>query len=327
MVTVLCANAGMDKTYEVEGFALGAFHHPRRVQTSPGGKGINVARNLRLLGQEVVVTGFAGGSVGQYVVASLRHSRITPSFVKIEEDSRLCINIVDSRGKTQTRLDEVGPLVTPSEVQMLRHTWERLLERSALMIISGSAPRGVPFDLYADLIVSARKRRVPVILDAHDEMLAYGVQAVPTMIKPNLAELGVLMDSELAVPEGVLTACRGLVATGIETVFCSLGARGAIVASAREGDWQADAPTVQVVSNVGCGDATVAAYAAAFLRGLSLPERIRWAMAAGAVCAVTFGPVMSDPKDVARMVSSVVLRRLDPEASAPETVPKLPESP
>jgi fructose-1-phosphate kinase PfkB-like protein len=147
------------------------------------------------------------------------------------------------------------------------------------------------------------------------------------MIKPNLAELGVLMESELAVPDGVLAACRSLVATGIETVFCSLGARGAIVASATEGEWQADAPTVQVVSTVGCGDATVAAYAAASLRGLSLPERIRWAMAAGAVCAVTFGPVMGNPKDVARMVSNVVLRRLDEAAPGSETSPELPESP
>ena len=325
MVTVLCANAGMDKTYEVEGFALGGFHHPRRVQTSPGGKGINVARVLRLLGQETVVTGFAGGSVGQYIVSSLRQSRVTPSFVKIEETSRLCLNIIDSRGKTQPRLDETGPLVTPSEVQMLKRTWERLLERSDLMVISGSTPRGVPFDLYADLVLAARKREVPVILDAHDELLAYGVQAVPTMIKPNLSELGVLVDSEPAVPEGVLIASRALVATGIETVVCSLGGRGAITVSASEGEWQAQAPQVDLVSSVGCGDAMVAAYAAASLKGLKLPDRLRWGVAAGAACAATFGPVMSEAREIARLVPQVALQRVDEPGEAPEPAAELPE--
>lgn len=310
MITVLCANAGIDKTYEVEGFEIGGFHHPRRFQTSPGGKGINVARVLRLLGQDVAVTGFLGGSVAPYVQSYLRQARVRPSFAAIAEESRLCINIVDTRRRNQTRVDEVGPLVAPSEVDALRRIWERLAAHSRLMIISGSAPRGVPYDLYADLIESAKSRKIPVLLDAHDEMLRYAIQTAPTVVMPNRSELSVLFEDDLSVPDGVVQASRELIAMGVRVVICSLGGDGAIVVSAEEGEWRAKAAMVEVISTVGCGDAAAAGYAAAWARGLGMVERVRWSMAAGAACAATFGPVPTDANGVAELVPRVQVARL-----------------
>lgn len=315
MITVLCANAGLDKTYEVEGFQLGAFHHPRRFRTAPGGKGINVARVLRALEQEVVVTGFAGGTIAQFISGSLRREGITPDFVRIAEESRLCINIVDTARKTQTRLDEVGPLVTPSETAQLRRKWDQLMQRSEMAIISGSAPRGVPFDLYGELVLAARKRKVTVILDAHDELLRDGVQAAPTVVKPNLAELSVLFNKELSVPEGVVEAAHELLGLGIRMVICSLGGDGAIIVTPTHGEWRAKAPRVQVVSAVGSGDAMVAGFAAATTRRLPLVDRIRWAVAAGSAGAATFGAGFASRAEVEALVPQVVVTRLGEEAA------------
>ena len=61
MILVMCANAGVDRTYEVENFAAGSYHTPRRFRADAGGKGVNVARALRTLGAEVLLVGFAGG--------------------------------------------------------------------------------------------------------------------------------------------------------------------------------------------------------------------------------------------------------------------------
>lgn len=317
MITVLCANAGLDKTYQVEGFQLGAFHHPRRVRTAPGGKGINVARVLRALEQEVVVTGFAGGTVAQFITGHLRREGITPDFVRIAEESRLCINIVDTARKSQTRLDEVGPLITPSEIAQLKRKWDQLMQRSEMAVISGSTPRGVPFDLYGELILAARKRKVTVILDAHDELLRDGVQAAPTVVKPNLAELSVLFGKELTVPDGVVEAARQLLGLGIRMVICSLGGDGAIVVTGTHGEWRARAPQVQVVSPVGSGDAMVAGFAAASAWRLGLVDRIRWAVAAGAAGAATLGAGFASKSEVEALVPQVVVMRLGQE-EAPE---------
>lgn len=324
MITVLCANAGLDKTYEVEGFAAGGYHHPRRMRTAPGGKGINVARVLRALGHDVTVTGFAGGTTAQYIAASLRREDITPAFVAIGEESRLCINVIDTLSRLQTRIDEVGPLVTPSEIAQLRRRWEQLLERSEMAVISGSAPRGVPFDLYAELVLMARKRKVTIILDAHDELLRDAVGAGPTVIKPNLAELGGLFRRELTVPAGVVEASRQLVDMGISVVLCSLGSEGAIVVARGHRELWARSPRVEVVNRVGSGDAMVAGFAFAAVQRRPLVECVRWAVAAGAASVTVFGAGFVTRPEVEALVPQVVVEEITAEQLAPAPAPSPP---
>ena len=73
-----------------------------------------------------------------------------------------------------------------------------------------------------------------------------------------------------------------------------------VVTCGAEGCWYVDAASVsrpchqpayrvQVVDTTGCGDVFHGAYAAALVRGLGLPERIRFASAAAALKATQFG--------------------------------------
>ncbi len=330
MITVLCANAGVDKTYEVPGFTVGGFHHPRRLRIAPGGKGINVARVLRALGHEVTVTGFLGGNPGQWVAGQLRREEIIPDFIQTAEDSRLCINVVDPTRKTQTRLDELGPLVTPTEVEALRRKWDRLLQDSAMAVIAGNAPRGVPFDLYGELVLMARGRQVPLVLDAHDELLRDAAPAGPTVLTPNLAELSVLFGGELSVPDGVLQASRQLVQSGTKVVICTLGAEGALIVTPNHGEWRARAPRVDVVSSVGCGDSLVAGFVSASVERRPLPERIRWAVAAGAACAATFGAGFATRAEIEALLPKVAVgpaTQPTPPAPTPAQQALSPEAP
>ena len=314
----------------MDSFQLGGYHIPRRLRAAPGGKGINVGRVLRTFGENVVLGGFAGGVGADFIVTQLKRGGMTPSFVKIAEESRLCINIVDTTTRTQTQVDEAGPLVTPSEVDALMRRWPSLLERASLAVISGSAPRGAPFSLYHDLIEQAHAHKVPVILDARDEMLANAIAARPQVIKPNFPELCNLMGAELAIPNGVIEASRELWGKGIETIITSLGHQGAIFASRREGLVWAVPPKIDVVSPVGSGDALVAGYAAALVHERSFDECIRWAIAAGAANAATFGAGFCSAEQIRNISPEVTVKDLETRddstlAASPDG--GLPESP
>jgi tagatose 6-phosphate kinase len=310
VITVLCCNAGVDRTYAVDSFTIGSYHHPRRFRAAPGGKGVNVARVLRTLGEDVTLGGFAGGTAADFMVAQLKKAGITPSFVRIAEESRLCINVIDSVTLTQTQVDEIGPLVTPSEVSALKHRWPTLLQRSSMAILSGSAPRGAPFSLYRELVEIAHAQKVPVILDARDELLAEAIQARPQVIKPNLIELCGLVGAELSVPNGVAEAARELLAKGIKMVITSLGHQGAIFSSAK-GNWWARPPKIDVVSPVGSGDAMVAGFAAASVQQKPLEDRIRWAIAAGAANAESFGAGFCTLEQMRNIYPEVAVKNLE----------------
>ena len=68
----------------------------------------------------------------------------------------------------------------------------------------------------------------------------------------------------------------------------TLGARGAIM-SAYDGGWYAQAPSVQVVSSVGSGDAFLGGLAIALDNGKDLPDALCDAVAAGTANALSAG--------------------------------------
>ena len=310
MILILCCNAAMDRTYQVPNFRPGKFHHTSDFTVVAGGKGVNVARALSALGHRSTVTGFAGGTVGRFVVGKLRRLEIKPDFVEIAEESRLVQNFIDPVAHTETRVDELGPLVSPRELRRLEQRWTKLLTEAQIAIISGSTPRGVPDTLYRDLATAARQAGVPVIVDAHDALLAQSITAVPTIITPNLAELQALAGRQLTVPQGVQQAAGELVQRGIELVLTSLGAVGAI-AVASSGCWLVEAPQVEAVSSVGSGDAMVAGLVAATVEGLPLTEQLKWAVAAGSANAAVFGAGLPDRSSVEDLLADTTLTPLD----------------
>ncbi|MGQ9731903.1 MAG: 1-phosphofructokinase family hexose kinase [Candidatus Zipacnadales bacterium] len=318
MVSVLCLNAGIDRTYEVDDFQVGAYLRPLRLRVHAGGKGINVARIARRLGVEVIVSGFAGGVGGRLISRQLQSEGVLSDFVAIEEEPRVCINILSRRGRIQTRLDEAGPLVTPTELSHLRAKWQELLGKSQVTVISGSAPRGVPFSIYAELIMAARQAKVPVILDAHDELLVEGVKARPFMVKPNLEELSKLMGRTIQNAQQALVAAQELADSGINIVLVSMGSAGAVAATRKQGHWIAKPPKIELVSAVGSGDAMVAGFVAASLMGRSFADCLRWAVAAGAANAKRVENAGVTCDEVLSLVPEVQVNPVD--ALTPSTV-------
>lgn len=311
MITVLCANAGVDKTYEVPNFATGGYYHPMASRTVAGGKGINVARALATLRQANIVTGFAGGNNGRFITANLIDADFKTDLIGIAEESRVTINVIDKAQHTQTRVDEVGPLVTPTELRRLRDAWTKNLRASAMGIIAGSAPRGVNLELYAELIEIAHSMKRPVILDAHDELLARAIEACPTVISPNLGELQRLVRRQLSVPDGVIAAATELVDDGVRVVLVTLGARGVIGMGRASGIWWAKPPAIERISSVGSGDAFVAGFATASMERRPFEERLRLAVACGAANAETVGACEISAQRVEELAAAVTLDRLD----------------
>ena len=64
MFLTVTLNAAIDKTLRVANLQIGRRHRCAPGDLQAGGKGINVARALRALGQPVVATGLAGGRAG-----------------------------------------------------------------------------------------------------------------------------------------------------------------------------------------------------------------------------------------------------------------------
>ena len=95
MILTVTLNAAIDRTVAVPNFRLGHRHRAVESRTVAGGKGINVARALRLLGRPVIATGFAGGPTGNRMLEQLRKEAILTDFTWIAGETRINMSVVD----------------------------------------------------------------------------------------------------------------------------------------------------------------------------------------------------------------------------------------
>src|SRR5665213_123383 len=193
VIVTVTLNAAIDRTLTVPNFQRGQRHRASAGVTLAGGKGINVARALKMLGVPVVATGLVGGTTGTRIVEELTNEAILNDFVHIEGESRTSTAVVDPTGGTYTEINEWGPAVRPEELEMLLEKLRYLTQGAELVVFAGSLPRDVADDFYAEAARDLSRRHVPVVLDSDGEPMRAGVEAEPFLVSPNQAEAEALV--------------------------------------------------------------------------------------------------------------------------------------
>jgi fructose-1-phosphate kinase PfkB-like protein len=128
-------------------------------------------------------------------------------------------------------------------------------------------------------------------------------------VKVNHDEAGSVLDK---VIEDVATAVEGAEAfrqMGAKSVGLTLGARGAIFVT-EDGTWQAQPPSVQVVSGVGSGDSFMGALALALTEGRPSSEAIAWGTAAGTANALSIGSGRFSLEEFERILAETTVQAL-----------------
>lgn len=306
MILCVSPNAAIDKTAIVSPFRLNQIHRPQQVLALPGGKGCNVARALKRLGESPVVTGWVGGFAGQFIEAGLRHEGIETAFVQTDFESRTCLSILDPENNTLTELYENGAPIPADRLDALIEQVRALAGQCEVITLSGSLPAGVPTDFYAQLIEIAHGAGKRVFLDASGEALKRGLDAKPFLIKPNRKEFSDLIGRELPDVAAYAQAASEVAAHSGTTVVLSLGADGAIAANAQD-VCHIKPPTLKVTSPVGSGDSLLAGVTYGLLRGYSLVDALRYGVAAGTANALNIGAGIFSAADFERVYEGVTV--------------------
>lgn len=285
MILTVTLNAAIDKRYVVEEFKVGEVNRVKECAYVPGGKGLNVSKPAAVAGAEVVATGFVGGHAGNYIEASLKDYHVKSAFYHLESESRSCINIWDEKNCVQTEFLEPGFTVTESEFQGFVEEFKELVKKADVVAMSGSVPKGLDGTAYQKLVKVVKDAGKKVILDTSGKLLEMGIEACPTMIKPNIDEIRMLTGKECNKIGEIIEAAKEIHARGVEVVAVSLGADGSLAVS-DEGVFRAIVPKIDAVNTVGCGDSMIAGFALGFAEGLSLEETLRKASAISAAAAL-----------------------------------------
>ena len=288
MILIVNLNLAVDLVIEVNDLQLGNVHRSHSTLRQAGGKGVNVARVLRTLGEPCVLSGFLGGDAGESIASGLGVEGIPFSCTAIKVESRTCLILNDPGNKQQTVINEPGPQVGEDELLRFTDAYVRLLETSEPIILTGSLPPGLPEDTYAELISIANRSGKRVLLDASSVALRHGIRAEPFMAKVNQVEAGELLERAVADFEGAAEAVNMMIEMGAGNAMITLGAEGALLAFGGE-RYRLVPPFVKARNSVGSGDAVMAGIATGIRRGYSAVQLGTLAIAAGAANALHGG--------------------------------------
>jgi 1-phosphofructokinase/tagatose 6-phosphate kinase len=320
MIITVTLNAAIDKTLAVPNFRIGRRHRAIEQTSMAGGKGVNVARALKALGQPVIATGVAGGPTGTRIIEQLTEDSILNDFVRIRDESRTSTAVVDDTTGEQTEINERGPEVAPAEIELFRDKLLYLAKGAGVCVFAGSLPRGVSEGLYAELVGELRDMGVTTVLDAEGESMRLAMRAEPTMVSPNELEAEELVGHEFADEEDRLRGLHEMAELGAREAVMTLPT-GCIGLVGDDGDRRLYRVTVEAHeretrSTVGSGDAFLAGYVAARYTGSPAEECLRFGVACGAESTQHFGAGVIDPREVERLMAEVEVEALPQSALA-----------
>lgn len=279
------ANPAIDKRVRVSSLIPGRANRVSEVRAAPGGKAAHVAMVLRTLGADPLWTGFAGGLTGRQLLDGLLAVGIRVQPVTTNVDTRINLEIIDDQGGV-TELLEPGLPIGEREWESFLDNCDELFSQQksgGIVIASGSLPAGADPAFYARLTAVVHQHGHKIFLDTSGEPLRLALASGPDWIKPNREEAEWLIGEEIGDPQSWKHAANRLVQLGARSAIVSLGEDGFVwQAGAGQDTYHAKSSSVAATSTVGCGDATVAAFAYATSAGLNVEQTLRLAAACGA---------------------------------------------
>ncbi len=288
MILSVTPNPCVDKTVFLDEMKVGQKNVCTRASTVPGGKGNNVARAVKALGERSAALVLVGGPAGKHVIDMItKEDRVTCHPVWIEQHTRTITTVLEEGRHRQTPLFEPGPKVDPAEREIFIATVISQLSSTTILTLNGTVPDPLMQDCYARIITKAREAGVPTILDTHGPELELGLMAEPYMVKPNDAEAAELVGYPLNDTASRLRAIDHFHNQGVKLVVLSLGANG-VIASDGTDRIHVVPPEIEEVNAVGSGDSLVAGIAVGLKRGLTLEETIVLGVGAGTANAMSW---------------------------------------
>jgi 1-phosphofructokinase len=288
-IATVTLNPAIDQTVKVDDFRLNSVNRAQEIRFDASGKGVNVASFLADFGYDIAVTGYLGRANVDIFEQFFASKGINDCFVRIPGSTRINVKVVDEVNQQTTDINMPGQTPPHEAMDTLFETIEQLANSCDWFVLSGSLPPQVPTRIYATIIAQLKRQKKRIILDSSGEALREGIQAGPTIVKPNIEELQHLVGHSLTSEAGIQRAAHQFLNEDIALVVVSMGRQGAMLVE-QATTLIATPPAITVKKTFGAGDAMVAGLVTAQIQGLSLADcgRLATAFSVGAIAHLSY---------------------------------------
>lgn len=287
MINTITLNPAIDHILYLDAYNRNITNRLIETAVTMGGKGTHVSMDLSEMGEPSRAYGFGYGRNGRLIVEMLEEQGIVPRFVYDEcfGENRDNYLIVEKKTCDATLIADRGPTPTKDHVGALYEMIQKEADEGEFYALSGDASNFTDPYAYNKIMDMLTPKEAKVFLDASGETLLSAVRHAPFLIKPNQAEMSLLVGKSLQTFPEMVEAVRFIDRSyQIHAVVISLGCDGSL---SRIGDrlYRVKAPLVNVHNTVGCGDCMLAGLLYGFKHNYDHEYILRFATACSAAAA------------------------------------------
>ena len=261
MIYTVTFNPAVDYVVTADTFRTGKTNRTKTESIVFGGKGVNVSLLLHALHTKSIALGFIAG------------------FTRIN---------LKLHAEEETELNGSGPEISENE---LKNFFEKLgaLTPQDTLVLSGSVPKSLPKDIYAQIAKLAQIKGVRLIVDAAGDLLLSTLEFQPFLVKPNREELSEMFRAPADTEEQVTALAEELKKRGAKNVLVSMAGDGALLYTETGEVYFAPAAKGTLINSTGAGDSMVGGFLAEFTRSGSFEKALAMGTAAGGATAFSVG--------------------------------------
>ncbi|KAF1300130.1 MULTISPECIES: 1-phosphofructokinase [Enterococcus] len=280
MIYTVTLNPSIDFIVHVDHFQADALNRMTKDLKLPGGKGLNVSRILKRLGQDSVATGFLGGFTGRFIHDWLTEEGITQQFTSVKNDTRINIKL---KSDTETEINGLGPDISSQEIEQLKKNLEKA-GKGDIVILSGSKPANLPEGFYNELVTLVKRNGADFIIDTTGKDLLQSLEQHPLLVKPNNHELAELYQTSFTTIADILPFGKKLLDDGAQHAIISMAGDGALLFT-QDGIYQSNVLKRPVKNSVGAGDSMIAGFIGEYAKTQDALSAFKWGVACGSATA------------------------------------------
>lgn len=304
MIYTLTLNPSIDYIVHVDEVKLGELNRMKQDFKLPGGKGINVSRILKRLGNDTTALGFLGGFTGDFIQSWIEKENIATNFTSIEADTRINIKL---KSEMETEINGLGPDISAEEINQLKANFEQLTADD-MVVLSGSIPPSLNANFYEELVEIIRSKGAEFVLDTTGQTLLNCLEKQPFLIKPNHHELAELFNvAEFSSIEELLPYGRKLRTMGAQNVLISMGGDGALFFD-ESGVYQSNVPKGQLKNSVGAGDSMIAGFVGSYVEEQDALSAFKNGVACGS--ATAFSDDLATREKIDEIRAQVTIKKI-----------------
>jgi 1-phosphofructokinase family hexose kinase len=315
MILTVTLNPAIDKILILNNFEVHKLHRLETEEMSmitAGGKGVNIAHTLKLLGNEVIASGFAGGHAGHMLCDSIREMGITTNFIFTNGSTRTNTSILDRKHETLTEINDFGQEIPQEDIDFFIENYERLLNRVDLVVIAGSLPLGISAGVYKRLIDKAHEHKKRVIIHTSPDYTEEIMKSSPFLITPDMRSNHELFGKPVDGISGFLEAGRYILTHTVETEYVIFTHRiENVVAVTRDKSYIVRPTDLKIVNMLGYGTLTWPGFIHALAQNLPTTAVLQYASAAGLTDVEDLYKEIRDVHKIEENISRIVVEEVE----------------